>query len=168
MDNNERSLMKLFKEDSIILREGEESPALFKILSGKVALYINYGKENEYFVGIAGEQKCVGEVSLLSGKPSPHTAVALTDVMTMQITSDQLEGFIVKNTHNAMDIMNNMAKSIMMLSGNINLMTEEFADLISRIRELEKSDESNPEIKAISQKVEQYKMSALTGGSYYI
>lgn len=168
MDNNEKSLMKLFKEDSVILREGEESPALFKILSGKVALYINYGKENEFFVGIVGEQKCVGEVSLLSGKPSPHTAVALTDVMTMQIKSDQLEGFIVKNTHNAMDIMNNMAKSIMMLSANINLMTEEFVDLISKIKELEKADENNPKIIDITQKIEQYKISALTGGNYYI
>lgn len=168
MDTNERSLMKLFKEDSVILREGEESPALFKILSGKVALYINYGKENEFFVGIAGEQKCVGEVSLLSGKPSPHTAVALTDVMTMQIKSDQLEGFIVKNTHNAMDIMNNMAKSIMMLSANINLMTEEFVDLISKIKELEKADENNLKIIDITQKIEQYKISALTGGNYYI
>ena len=137
-------------------------------MSGKVALYINYGKENEYFVGIAGEQKCVGEVSLFSGKPSPHTAVALTDVMIMQITPDQLEGFIVKNTHNAMDIMNNMAKSIMMLSSNINLMTEEFANLISRIKELEKSDESNPEINDITKKAEEYKMSVLTSGSYYI
>ena len=137
-------------------------------MSGKVALYINYGKENEYFVGIAGEQKCIGEVSLFSGKPSPHTAVALTDVMIMQITPDQLEGFIVKNTHNAMDIMNNMAKSIMMLSSNINLMTEEFANLISRIKELEKSDESNPEINDITKKAEEYKMSVLTSGSYYI
>ena len=135
MDNNEKSLMKLFKEGSIILHEGEKSLALYKILSGKVALYINYGRENEYFVGIVGEQKCVGDVSLFSGKPSPHTAVALTDVMIMQITPDQLEGFIVKNTHNAMDIMNNMAKSIMMLSSNINLMTEEFANLISRIKD---------------------------------
>ena len=46
--------------------------------------------------------------------------------------------------------------------------SEKFANLISRIKELEKSDESNPEINDITKKVEEYKMSALTSGSYYI
>lgn len=168
MDNNERSLMKIFNEDDIIIKEGEMCSAMYKILSGKVALYLNYGEETEYLIGVAGEQKCFGDVSLLSGKPSPYTVVALSTVMAMQITEEQLESFIIKNTRNAMDIMNNMARSIVMLSTNLNMITEEFSDVLSQLKELQQSEKNQLQLHDVSKKINEYKMSALTGGSYYI
>jgi len=52
--------MQSYPEDSVILREGERKDEMYKIVSGKAAVYINYGKENEYLLGICTEQyqKC--------------------------------------------------------------------------------------------------------------
>lgn len=44
--------MQSYPEDSVILREGERKDEMYKIVSGKAAVYINYGKENGYPLGI--------------------------------------------------------------------------------------------------------------------
>lgn len=39
--------MQQFKEETVILREGKLNKEMYKIISGKVAVYINYGKEKK-------------------------------------------------------------------------------------------------------------------------
>ena len=65
MMQTEQSKMQTFPEDSIIMREGEFYTEMYKIVSGKVAIYINYGQKNEYLMGILSEQQCFGELGLL-------------------------------------------------------------------------------------------------------
>ena len=72
-----KPLMSIFRDNEVMLREGDTTEEMLKILSGKAALYLNFGKENEYFIGVLSEGKCFGEVSLLAGKPSPYTVVAV-------------------------------------------------------------------------------------------
>ncbi|MBQ4166553.1 MAG: Crp/Fnr family transcriptional regulator [Oscillospiraceae bacterium] len=168
-DNKQNSLMKIYKEDEIIIREGERCNALYKILSGSVALYLHYGEENEYLIGAAGESKCFGEVSMLAGRPSPYTVVAIKDAMVMQVTEDQFESFIIKNTHNAIEIMKNMAKSVVMLSADLDLMADDYKNTIKTLEErLESAGGDNmPKVIDISDKLEKYKISALNGSNYF-
>ena len=41
----ESSRMEKFPEDSVIIREGEVRNEMYKIVSGKAAVYINYGEK---------------------------------------------------------------------------------------------------------------------------
>ena len=66
----ESSRMKKFPEDSVIIREGEVRNEMYKIVSGKVAVYINYGEKNEYLLGILSEQQCFGELGIMCKQPS--------------------------------------------------------------------------------------------------
>ena len=101
--------MKKFSEDEVIIREGETYEEMYKIVSGRAALYLQYGTENEYLIGVLSDGKWFGEVSVLAGKPSPYSVVAISDIMVMRIGADRFESFISQNPHNTAEIMKNMA-----------------------------------------------------------
>lgn len=159
------SLMKMCREDEIIMREGETYDEMYKVLSGKVAMYLHYGEENEYLIGIISDQRCIGDVSLFTGEPSPYTAVALSNVMLMRIKNSQFEEFIVNNTKNAVDIMKNMANIIMTLNKDIDLIIDELTDYVDRLNSLPDIPEL-PEtlnVNTIRRRIMQYKMATITG-----
>ena len=124
-----KSRMQKFPEDSIILREGELRNEMYKIVSGKVAVYINYGKENEYLLGILGEQQCFGELGILCRQPSMYTVVAVYDVLAMRISLDEFSGFLKNNNKNAINIIRNLSWCMMNLKGNLDLVLDELANL---------------------------------------
>lgn len=156
-------MIKKFAEDEVIIREGEKYDEMYKLLSGRAAIYLHYGEESEYLLGIVSSQKCFGEVSLFSSKPSPYTVVALSDTMVMRITKEQFESFIVENPRNVIDIMTNMANRIIMLNTNLDMISDELAEFAARI---EKTENSSPEFFDISEKIMQYKLAALTGKNH--
>lgn len=123
------SRMQKFPEDSIILREGELRDEMYKIVSGKVAVYINYGKENEYLLGILGEQQCFGELGILCRQPSMYTVVAVYDVLAMRISLDEFSGFLKNNNKNAINIIRNLSWCMVNLKGNLDLVLDELANL---------------------------------------
>ncbi|MCR5166923.1 MAG: cyclic nucleotide-binding domain-containing protein [Oscillospiraceae bacterium] len=51
-------MMKQFKEDDIIVKQGDISDEMYKIVYGKAAVFINHGEKNEHLIGILAEQKC--------------------------------------------------------------------------------------------------------------
>ncbi|MBQ4226192.1 MAG: cyclic nucleotide-binding domain-containing protein, partial [Oscillospiraceae bacterium] len=48
--------MKQFKEDDIIVKQGDISDEMYKIVYGKAAVFINHGEKNEHLIGILAEQ----------------------------------------------------------------------------------------------------------------
>ena len=122
------SRMQNFAEDSIILKEGELRNEMYKIVSGKVAVYLNYGKENEYLLGILGEQQCFGELGILCRQPSMYTVVAVYDTLVMRIGMDEFGEFLQNNNKNAIDIIRTLAWSMSNLKGNLDLVLEELAN----------------------------------------
>ncbi|MGN0416300.1 MAG: cyclic nucleotide-binding domain-containing protein [Agathobacter sp.] len=120
--------MQEYKEDAVIIREGEQQNEMYKIISGKVAVYINYGQKNEYLLGILSEQQCFGEFGILCQKPSLYTVVAVYDVLLMRIGGDEFDDFIQKNSKNASDIIRNLAHEIMNLKLNLDMVMEELAN----------------------------------------
>lgn len=123
--------MQRYQEDSIILQQGDDRREMFKVLSGKVAVYFHFGQPDEYLVGILAEQRCFGEFSLLCGKPSVYTVVAVEEVLVLRITKDSFDDFIKNNPQNAIGIMKNLANTIATLSMNLNMLTEELTEVTS-------------------------------------
>ena len=139
---NENPTVSVFNEDELIIREGDICREMYKVIHGKASIYVNYGKENEYLLGIVGEQKCSGEVSMFSGKPCPYTVKAVDKIMIMRISSDNFDSFLSENTRNISDIMKNMANTIIMLGMNVKMITEELKPISEKLEQIEKSDNS--------------------------
>ena len=90
-----------YAEDSVIISEGEKIDKMFKVISGGVAIYLNYGKENEYLVGVLTEKRHFGEEGLLSDKPSIFTAIAFKETHLMTIGASEFEDYLKTRRSNA-------------------------------------------------------------------
>ncbi|MBR2928161.1 MAG: DUF2225 domain-containing protein [Oscillospiraceae bacterium] len=127
---NDAAVMQ-YQEDEIILHQGERNRAIYKILSGNVALYMNYGTEDEYLVGLLGFPSCFGEMTILADQPSYYTVVALEETTVLRVPESNFEAFIQSDHRHAMSIMKTMAKNLSLLNVNMNMMIEELKALSS-------------------------------------
>lgn len=116
-----------YYEDDVIVKQDDPDKSLYKIISGKVALYLNYTKENEYLIGIQEFPSCFGEMTILAEKPSLYTVVALTETKILRVPEENFEIFIQNNPVNALAIMKTMAKNILLLDRNVKMLTEELS-----------------------------------------
>ncbi|MGN0612351.1 MAG: Crp/Fnr family transcriptional regulator [Porcipelethomonas sp.] len=140
-EKNLKPNMITFKEDDILIEEGVVCSEMFKVVSGKAALYTNYNKENEYLIGIISENSCFGEISMFTQTPNSYTVVAVSDILVLRIGFDTFEDFIKNNTKNALQIMTNMAKQNLSLRKNIELLFDELTEInggVKRSEELKK------------------------------
>ncbi|MBE5847456.1 MAG: cyclic nucleotide-binding domain-containing protein [Lachnospiraceae bacterium] len=119
------SKLRIYDEDTVILRETEQHPYMYKILAGSVALYINYGQKDEYLVGILGKSRVFGEIGLLCDKPNIYTAVANERTTLITIDERNLGDFIAGNHVETLNIMRNMANIIQALRANVSMLSME-------------------------------------------
>ncbi|MDE7275347.1 MAG: cyclic nucleotide-binding domain-containing protein [Lachnospiraceae bacterium] len=148
----ENAAMLKFHADDIIMKEGGTYEEMYKIISGSVAVYIRYGEKEEHLIGIYSKSKCFGETNVLSDQPNIYTVVAYDDVLLMRITRDSLEEFIRNNPRNAIDIMQNMVHTNMLMQKNINLLLDDL---------YEKQDINKKRTEDIKNKIRQYRISGL-------
>lgn len=146
----EEARMKIFYEDEMIIREGEIYHEMYKIVSGSVAVYLRYGEKDEHLIGIISRSKCFGEINVLSNQPSIYTVIAYDEVLLMRITKDSLEEFIANNPKNAIDIMQNMVHTNMLMQKNIGLLLNDI---------YEKQDINKRRTEEIKKKIMQYSIS---------
>ena len=151
-ENMDKQRMRTFCADEIIVREGEVCDALYKILSGSVAVYVRYGEKDEHLIGIYSRGRCFGEMSVLAEQPSACTVVAYDDVLLMRITKDFMEDFIRNNPRNAVDIMKNMGHTITVMQKNIDLLLDDLN---------EKQDLSKKRTQEIQDKIRQYRTNGI-------
>ena len=151
-DIKKKSLMCSYEPDEVILREGESSDVMYKVLSGSVVVYMRYGEEDEHVVGVYSKSQCFGEWNMLTGQPSVYTFVAFEKTMLMQINRNSLEDFIRNYPQNALDIMQNMAQSMVMMRTNVDLLLDELYG---------KAAKSEQQAKEIRQKIRYFSVSGM-------
>ncbi len=142
--------MLQFSADEVIIKEGEIYQEMYKIVHGSVAIYLRYGQKEEHLVGVYSKSKCFGEVHVLSDQPSIYTVVAFDEVLLMRITKESLEDFIRNNPRNAIDIMQNMVHTNMLMQKNINLLLDDL---------YEKQDVNKKRTQEMKERIQQYRLS---------
>lgn len=151
-DGTDRKRMQTFHADEVIVREGEVCEAMYKILSGSVAVYVRYGEEDEHLIGIYSKSRCFGEMSVISEQSSVYTVVAYDDVLLVRITKDFLEEFIKNNPRNIIDIMRNMGQTITVMQKNIDLLLDDLN---------EKQDLNKRRTQELCDKIRQYRVKGI-------
>lgn len=120
------SKLKNFKEDEIIVREGQVTKEMYKILSGKVAAYINYGEEKECLLGIFDKHRTFGESGMLCERACMYTVVALEETLIMRVSMEEFDDFINNNTQNARNVIKNLAREVAVMRCNVDMMLKDF------------------------------------------
>lgn len=121
-----KSKLRQFKEDDIIVSEGQTNNEMYKILSGKVAAYLNYKEENECLLGIFDEQRTFGESGMLCNRPCMYTVVALEDTLVLSISMEEFNKFINMNVFNAHNVIRNLAREVAIMKCNLDMVMKEY------------------------------------------
>ena len=133
--------LKEFASDSMILKEDTICTKMFIVVEGKVILYKNYGTEDEYVIGVCSKSKTFGEMNLFTNEPSFYTAVAFTDVKLACFEKENLSQFIKEYPDSTMNLLENIAKSYMLISKNLQMAIDEINALRQeQIRYMENTD----------------------------
>ena len=116
-----------FPAETVILKEGDINSEMYKIISGNAEVYVGYHTKQESLIGIIGKQYCFGEFGILLHKPSIYTVVAYSDLLALRIAEEDLADFIRENQKNIIDIMRNMANTMMTMRYQIDFLMKELA-----------------------------------------
>ena len=141
MDNTGKIIS--FPQESVILKEGEVNLDMYKILQGNVELYTGYGTDQEVLLGIIGPQSCFGEFGLLLHQPAIYTAIAYTDVYAMRVSEGEMGDFVEQNHKNIIDIMRNMARMMMLMQRQIDLLSDDVKTSEKDIQDIVKRTQRN-------------------------
>ncbi|MBQ9505087.1 MAG: Crp/Fnr family transcriptional regulator [Lachnospiraceae bacterium] len=123
--NSSKGSILAFPSEEVVLREGEESNVMYKILSGNAEVYLGYGTENESLLGLLGKGSCFGEFGLLLHEKSPYTVIAYSDLVLYKVTEDKVDEFIRENHVNILNMMRSMAKTMLLMQSHITQLTQE-------------------------------------------
>lgn len=130
-------------EGTTILAEGELNLDMYKIISGHAEVYMGYGTERETLIGIIGPQSCFGEFGMLLQKPAIYTVVSYSEILLMRVTFSELGDFVQQNHKNIIDIMQNMAHTMMTMRTQIDLLINDINNGIKpdekEVHEMEKA-----------------------------
>lgn len=123
-----------YNVDEVIMREGDPyDTRMYIVLEGEVVLYRNYGKSDEYLIGICGKGKTFGEMNLFKKGSTLLTAVAYTKVKVVWFEKYNLETFITGYPSYAMQMLENISKSYLLLEKNLEWAINEINSLREKI-----------------------------------
>ena len=78
----------IFKKGEIVYRQGEYIPAIFDVLRGQVALYVDYQQPSQRLLTEVSDDGFFGLVGFLETRPQNATAVALKKTACSIITHE--------------------------------------------------------------------------------
>ncbi len=107
---------KIFKKDEVIFEENSWELSMYDIVSGKVGIYANYGKDNQTLLTELEAGRFFGEMAVIDGMPRSATAVALEDTETEYICSKDFDEYLNTNPEKVIDILQNLSKRLRELS----------------------------------------------------
>ena len=108
-----------------IIQQGDHRDILYKVMQGTVSLYMNYGTENEYLLGVYTTGKCFGVYNCYADRPSPYSAIADEDTVIMEIPKDELHSYLALNPKNAEEALISLSNQISLAMKRIEMINEE-------------------------------------------
>ena len=129
--------VKVLKKGEVIFKEGDLENCMYKIITGSVGIYANYGKEEEKLLVElkTGEKSFFGEMGMIDEEPRSATAVAVEDAEIAVITSENFAEFFKENPEHIIYIMQNM-------SNRIRNLTNDYLDACRAVAEAVETEKS--------------------------
>ena len=109
MDRSIDAQERTYKKGEIIYREGDMDLSIYDILWGRVAVYVDYGTENERLLTEVGSDGFLGMVGFLESRPQNTTAVALEKTVAAVITMDSFGAYFQQRPAKVLSIMQYMS-----------------------------------------------------------
>lgn len=116
------STERRFSKGEVIFKQGDEGNSFFKILDGSVEVIANYGQEDERELTVLNKNDIFGEMAVIETYPRSSTIVAKEDVLTVEITSKELNGYFSENPDMIFEIMKHLGKRLKELTADYDVL----------------------------------------------
>lgn len=103
---------RTYKKGEVIYSQNDYETCLYDILYGSVALYQNYGTQDETLVKEQNAGSYFGEIELIEARPRTTTAVALEKTAVKVITAESFGTYFQEKPAVVMSIMQQMSARI--------------------------------------------------------
>ena len=98
----------VFSKGDIVYREGSFEMSMYRIISGKIAVYASYGEENETLLVEQGEKTYFGQLELIEAIPRSATVVATEALTAEKIMGDEFGAYLSEHPEESMVLRANM------------------------------------------------------------
>ncbi|MBR3705194.1 MAG: DUF2225 domain-containing protein, partial [Oscillospiraceae bacterium] len=121
--------VQYLQNKQIVFYENSTDTGMYKIISGKIAFYKNYGTGNECLIGTSSAPNYFGMMSALGGEVTAYTAVALEQSAVLYLPHDQLEIFPKSDPTGALALMKTLSRELRSADNRAN-------DLLNQLRRI--------------------------------
>ena len=105
-------MTKKFKKGQIISKEGTFELWMYELRAGHVALYEDYGTEDERLITVINAPGFFGEMGMLEAMPRFGTTVALDKVEVEIINMDNLSEYLSDKPAKIVQILENVCEKL--------------------------------------------------------
>ena len=113
-----------YREKQVIFSQGQIDRNFYKIISGKIGLYIGYGTADERMAGVTAAPRYFGAMNVFGGRPSQYTAVALEATTVLQLPEGELDTFFKNDPAGAATTMRTAAGQLAAMQQCMNVLLE--------------------------------------------
>ena len=138
---------------TIIYEQGQPCTTMFVLQSGTIGLYLNWATPTQFqLLEISKVGTMFGEMGLFEKDPRNATAIALTDCMLLEISSESFPRFVQEHPDQTINIILDLSQRFKMALQEIKAGQEIIAESLAALKEMNecKKDTLKDRIKRIS------------------
>lgn len=125
--------LKKYNKKDVIFREGTYGDCMYRLVSGKVGVYTNYGSIEQIKLTVLKNQEIFGEMGILEAWVRSATIVAETDgTEVMEISSDEVSEYLKNDPEVCKEMMTN-------LSHRLRELTNDYLDVCRTIQDIKET-----------------------------
>lgn len=124
-------MVRIFNKNKIIYTQSDTADNFYYLKKGKVKIFIVSENGTEKTLSVIGKGAILGEASFFDGQPRMSSARALTRCELVSVSKNLLTEMIRRNPDTALELLHLQARTIRMLSAQIDSMS--FIDAKGRI-----------------------------------
>ena len=122
---------KTFNDGEIIIKEGDTGNTFYYLLEGKVAVYKNYGEDDQVQIRILEEGQYFGEMAIIETYPRSTSVIADGDVKVQEIAAEELNEYFKDNPEKIVLIMKQLGKRLKEMTADYDEAKKMLTDLRS-------------------------------------
>lgn len=104
-----RARIRNYGTGATIFSEGEPGDSLHIIIDGRIRVITTNGSGDEATLALVNPGDCVGDLSLLDGRPRSATAVAAAPTRTLVVTRDAFAEWIAERPRSALALLETLS-----------------------------------------------------------
>ncbi|MBQ9647921.1 MAG: cyclic nucleotide-binding domain-containing protein [Oscillospiraceae bacterium] len=107
-----------FKKGDVIFKEGTFGNTMYELKSGAVGIYAAYGAPGEKKLTELEAGRIFGEMGVIEVRPRSATAVALSDIETIEVSTADMQEYFSSQPEKLMEIMRGMSRRLRELTAD--------------------------------------------------